>query len=266
MPSLGVGKSEWHFFHRHLNPTVLSLLCEFEYVIKNIDMSWHKTLQHQQLWNILETKYLNAKMVSKLMLMKTVCCLKINTKSQRHTEGLNRRSEGQQEGVGENEAWGGDKGQSEEKEGWDTPSSQCIPARHIPVHIWLQYTRYPLPNRHHSLSHAHTRDLKLSIIAYVQAHMWTQKSENTLNQRFLLPPPYTNTHKQCVRLNTHYLLSFLSCQASLHKRGSGDRAGWLKVFRAVPLFWWLSTAVYSHVLPGKPDLNIYEWLTQMNRK
>lgn len=78
-------------------------------------------------------------------------------------------------------------------------------------------------------------------------------------------PPQTHTRshtqKQRVGVNTRGRLSVLSCQASPCKRGSGDTVGWLEVFRAVPLFWWLSTAVCSHVLPGKSDLNIYESLT-----
>lgn len=126
------------------------------------------------------------------------------------------------------------------------------------------HCRIAITNFH---THTHTRDLKLSIIAYrMSRHICEHKHQKTHWNKGSYFPHHTQTHKQHVRWNTHYLLSFLSCQASLHKRGSGATVGWLTVFRAVPLFWWLSMAACSHVLPGKPDLNIYEWLTQRNRK
>ena len=115
-------------------------------------------------------------------------------------------------------------------------------------------------------THTHTQKSSNDLLSLMSRHICEHQNLKTLIQRFLLPPEHTNTHRKHVRLNTHYLLSSLSCQASLHNRGSGDTVGWLKVFRAVLLLWWLSTVVCSHVLQGKPDLNIYERLTQRNRK
>lgn len=42
-----------------------------------------------------------------------------------------------------------------ENEGRDGSSSHCIPTRHIPVHIWLQYTHLPLLTIPHSPSQTH---------------------------------------------------------------------------------------------------------------
>ncbi len=135
-----------------------------------------------------------------------------------------------------------------EKEGRDGSSSHCIPTRHIPVHIWLQYTRSLLLTIPYSLS----QTLKI----------WRSLTRACVHSRIKtthITAPKKQNSKCLILLfeKKSSFLSSLSYQASFQQSCSGGTVGWLRVVKAAPLPRWLSTVACSHALPGKPDPNIY---------
>lgn len=118
----------------------------------------------------------------------------------------------------ESEAWDGDKGQRGEKEGRDALSSHCIPTRHIPVHIWLQYTRSPLLTIPHSLSQTHKSRICTG------THVDTQTHQNTHTQETIVVFFPCSSEKSLYRLlSLSYLIKLLSSRAAVVTQFGGWR-------------------------------------------
>lgn len=161
-----------------------------------------------------------------------------------------------------------------EKEGRDGSSSHCIPTRHIPVHIWLQYTRSPLLTIPHSLSQTHRIWRSLTRICRIcTGTQHIKQCKLPLTRKI---PMYLETLKsfffhQWICLRKVLIISSLSYQASFQQSCSGGTVGWLRVAKAALLPRWLSAVACSHTLPRKPDPSIYRHThmcshTQRNRK
>lgn len=157
-------------------------------------------------------------------------------------------SEGQKEGFWENEAWAGTKAREEKKRGGTPWTATAF--RHVTFlftsgcnthdsHYWLSLTPF----------HRHIR-AEVLWPPYAQARMLTQSHKHApLTDSFVFPA-------SLFEKSFSHLLFLLSHQASFQQSCSGGTVGWLKVFKAAPLPWWVSTVACSHALPGKPDPNI----------
>lgn len=124
-----------------------------------------------------------------------------------------------------------------ENEGWNGSSSHCIPTRHIPVHIWLQYTRSTLQTIPHSPSQTHKTQRSLTCICtgtHAQIHIHNKRNSNAVRNFtncFLSFFSIILSEKLCL------LPSISSHQASFLQSCSGGTVGWLKVFKAAPIPW-----------------------------